>query len=97
MQDQMQRLRGRLIRATAVRGQKAALAKWLGVSMSSVSTWLAGTKEPSGETTLRLLQWAEQHERQQNKSPGSATTPPEVKTQTKAKNETKPKSGRKKQ
>ena len=60
MQDQMQKLRDRLTMATAIRGQKAALSKWLGVSMSSVSTWLAGTKEPSGETTLRLLQWVEQ-------------------------------------
>ena len=80
MQDQMQKLRGRLTRATTARGQKAALAKWLGVSLSSVSTWLAGRKEPSGKTTLRLLQWVEQHERQQN-TLGSATNTTKGKTQ----------------
>jgi transcriptional regulator with XRE-family HTH domain len=92
MQDQMQRLRYRLTKATAARGQKAALAKCLGVSLSSLWTWLSGKREPGGETTLRLLQWVEQQERQQNKSPGSATTPPEPKTQSKASNEKKPKS-----
>jgi transcriptional regulator with XRE-family HTH domain len=92
MQDQMQKLRGRLTRATAARGQKAALAKWLGVSLSSVSTWLAGRKEPSGKTTLRLLHWVEQQERQQNKSADSVSPPPAPKTQSKASNEKKPKS-----
>ena len=75
MQDEMQKLIARLIRATAARNQKAALAKWLGVSLSSVSTWLAGRKAPSGKTTLRLLQWVEQHEAQQKQSPDSALTP----------------------
>lgn len=93
MQEQMQRLRDRLRRATEVRGQKAALARWLGVSMSSVSTWLAGAKKPSGETTLRLLQWVEQQERQKNKSADSVSAPPAPKTQSKVPNEKKPQSG----
>jgi transcriptional regulator with XRE-family HTH domain len=92
MQDEMQTFRARLTKATAARNQKAALAKWLGVSMSSVSNWLAGRKEPSGETTLRLLHWVEQQERQQNKSPSSAETLPEPKTQSKVSNEKKPQS-----
>jgi hypothetical protein len=97
MQDQMLKLRARLIKATVRRGQKAALAKWLKVPMSSISPWLAGRKQPSGETALRLLQWVEQQERQPNKGPGSAQTRPEPRTQSKASNEKKPQSGRKKQ
>ena len=94
MQDEMQKLIARLIKATAARNQKAAMAKWLGVSLSSVSNWLAGRKEPSGKTTLRLLQWVEQQERQQNKGTGRDTPPPAPKTQSKASNEKKPQSGR---
>jgi TorA maturation chaperone TorD len=29
-----------------------------------VSQWLAGDHEPGGETTLRMLQWLQQQERQ---------------------------------
>lgn len=46
------------------RGKKAALARKLGVPAARVSEWLSGKKEPGGETTLRLLQWVEQQERQ---------------------------------
>lgn len=54
----------RLKEATAQRGKKSALAEFLGVSLVQVSQWLSGDREPGGETTLRLLQWVEQQERQ---------------------------------
>ena len=96
MQDQMLKLRARLIKATVRRGQKAALAKWLKVPTSSISPWLAGRKQPSGDTTLRLLQWVEQQERQQNQSPGSATTPPGRKTRLRKSSNEQTKSGQRK-
>ena len=52
----------RLDIATAQRGKKSELAKFLGVSLVQVSQWLTGDREPGGETTLRLLQWVEQQE-----------------------------------
>lgn len=54
----------RLKKATAQRGIKSELAKFLGVSLVQVSQWLSGDREPGGETTLRLLHWVEQQERQ---------------------------------
>lgn len=92
MQDLMQTLRDRLKNATAARGAKGELAKSLGVPLSSISDWLAGRKDPSGKTALRLLQWVEQQEAQQEIKPGSATTLPDPKTQSKASNEKKPQS-----
>ena len=96
MQSEIKRLRDRLNRATATKGMKTQLAAELGVPLPCVSDWLSGKREPAGDTTLRLLHWVEQWERQQNKGPGSATTRPEPKTQSKASNEKKPQSGRKK-
>jgi len=97
MKSPLAQLRERLNQATAAKGGKAKLAEYLKAPRPCVSDWLSGKREPSGETTLRLLQWVEQQERQQNKSPGSALTQPEPKTQSKASNEKKPKSGRKKE
>lgn len=54
----------RLNEATKDRGTKTALAKFIGVSLPKISQWLSGEHEPGGETTLRLLQWVEQQERQ---------------------------------
>jgi len=54
----------RLNEATAKRGKKSELAKFLGVSLVQVSQWLTGDREPGGETTLRLLHWVDQQERQ---------------------------------
>jgi transcriptional regulator with XRE-family HTH domain len=54
----------RLNEATHKRGMKTSLAKFMGVPLSKVSEWLAGVHEPSGETTLQLLQWVEQQEHQ---------------------------------
>ena len=58
------RLIKRLNEATKERGTKTALAKFIGVPLPKISQWLAGEHEPGGETTLRLLQWVEQQERQ---------------------------------
>lgn len=58
------RLIERLQRATKQRGRKTELAAWLGVSPQKVTDWLSQRVEPSGETTLRLLHWVEQQERQ---------------------------------
>jgi transcriptional regulator with XRE-family HTH domain len=84
----------RLNRATAARGKKAELAAFLKVPRPCVTDWLSGKREPGGETTLRLLYWVGEQEAQQEIRPGSATTLPEPKTQSKASNEKKPKSGR---
>jgi len=54
----------RLNEATRERGSKTALAKFMGVPLPNVSQWLSGEREPSGETTLQLLNWVEQQERQ---------------------------------
>jgi DNA-binding transcriptional regulator YiaG len=54
----------RLKSATSQRGKKTELAGFLGVSLVQVSQWLTGDREPGGETTLRLLHWVEQQERQ---------------------------------
>ncbi len=54
----------RLRKATEGRGRKTELASWLGVSPQKVTDWLSERVEPSGETTLRLLHWVEQQERQ---------------------------------
>lgn len=54
----------RLKKITQERGKKTALAKFLGVKLSRVSQWLSGEYEPGGETTLQMLQWVEQQERQ---------------------------------
>jgi hypothetical protein len=94
MKSPLAKLIDRVRDATRLKGMKAELAKSLNVPAPRVSEWLRSMDpvEPSGETTLRLLQWVEQQERQQNKSPGSAITLPEPKTQSKASNEKKPKS-----
>lgn len=54
----------RLNQATRERGKRAVLARFLGVPPPKVSQWLAGDHEPGGETTLRMLQWLQQQERQ---------------------------------
>jgi len=54
----------RLEKATTQRGKKTELAKFMGVSKTRIWQWLSGENEPGGETTLQLLQWVEQQERQ---------------------------------
>jgi transcriptional regulator with XRE-family HTH domain len=92
MQSEIKRLRDRLNRATAAKGMKTQLAAKMGVPLPCISDWLSGKREPAGDTTLRLLHWVEQQERQQNKSADSVSPPPAPKTQSKASNEKKPKS-----
>jgi DNA-binding transcriptional regulator YiaG len=60
---QLPNLLERLRKATAERGKKSTLAKFLGVPLANVSQWLSGVREPGGETTLRMLHWVEQQER----------------------------------
>ncbi len=48
------------------------IARQCRVSPSRVSEWFAEKVQPSGDATLRLLQWVEEREGQ-NKTPGSAT------------------------
>lgn len=64
VQPVLPKLIQRLKRATEARGSKSELAKWLGVHRQLVTDWLSGKQEPGGETTLRLLNWVEQQERQ---------------------------------
>jgi DNA-binding transcriptional regulator YiaG len=54
----------RLNRATKPRGKKTELAGFLGVPLKRVSEWLSSDIEPGGKTTLKMLQWVEQQERQ---------------------------------
>jgi hypothetical protein len=54
----------KLKKATKQRGRKSALAKFIGVPLTSVSRWLSGERAPGGETVLRLARWVELEERQ---------------------------------
>ncbi len=71
----------RLRRATAIRGEKKALADHLGVSQQQLSDWLTTTEKrktsipkPGGEITLRMLAWVQAKEAHQNESPATAVT-----------------------
>jgi len=61
---QLPTLLERLKRATSKSGKMSALADYLKVPLASVSRWLSGKREPSGEITLKMLRWVEQQERQ---------------------------------
>jgi len=80
VKSQLDNLLGDLNRLAAAPGKKTELALFLGAPLASVSRWLAGEREPGGETTLRMLKWVGIQGRLQ-KSPGDALTPPEHKTQ----------------
>jgi transcriptional regulator with XRE-family HTH domain len=77
---------------TEKRGMRSKLAEDLSVSASRITDWLAGTFEPGGDATLRLLHWVEKHEGK--KAAGVASISASGKP-TRARNsrETKPKSG----
>jgi len=79
MKSPMKILLGRLALVTEARGKKAALAKFLKVDPPRVSDWLRGNYEPSGEVTLRLLEWVAAEEAQQ-KTPGGAENAAKGKT-----------------
>jgi DNA-binding transcriptional regulator YiaG len=72
-------LLGRVALATKARGKKAALAKFLKVDPPRVSDWLRGRYKPTGEVTLRLLEWVAAEEAQQ-KTPGGAENAAKGKT-----------------
>lgn len=46
-----------LRKATAQPGKKTELAKFLHARLESVSRWLAGKREPGGETVLKMQAW----------------------------------------
>ena len=97
VKSQLENLLAALNRLTEKSGKKTELADFLDAPLASVSRWLSGKRDPGGETTLQLLRWVEQQERQQKQGAGSVLPPPAPKTQSKASNEKKPQSGRKKQ
>ena len=68
VKKQLPSLLDRLNRATKETGKMSALADYLKVPLASVSRWLSGKREPGGETTLQMLQWVEQQERQKYKN-----------------------------
>jgi DNA-binding transcriptional regulator YiaG len=68
-----------LRKATARRGMKGELAQAMGLPLPRISEWLAGTRKPGGDKTLKLLRWVKLHGGQQ-KSRGRALTPPQPKT-----------------
>ncbi|MDB6110503.1 MAG: hypothetical protein JWR69_2253 [Pedosphaera sp.] len=51
------RLLARLRKATAARGSRSELARWLDVPRQQVNTWLVGISEPGGNATLLILAW----------------------------------------
>ncbi|SPE60156.1 hypothetical protein SBV1_3750003 [Verrucomicrobia bacterium] len=74
-------LLNRVARAAALHGKKSELAKFLGVPRPRISNWLSQDRAPNGEVTLRMLEWVQAEEANQTKSPGSASTQPEPRTQ----------------
>jgi hypothetical protein len=57
------------------RGRVTALARHLGVAQPHVSAWLTRRQEPSGEHTLRIMEWMES-ERSGNADAGPIARPP---------------------
>lgn len=74
--------------ATRERGQKTELAVYLGVPLANVSQWLSGTREPSGATVLRMLNWVSSRNRK--KGPSGARTPNGPETRSKKSSHEKP-------
>lgn len=89
-------LKRRLKNATAERGKKAAAADFAGVDRSNMNRWLDDDQQPGAEATFRLLEWVTAEEAKQKNS-GTGATAPESKTQPKDTNESKLKSGRRRQ
>lgn len=81
----------RLNSAVQPSGKMTELADYLGAPLTSVSRWLSGNREPGGETTLMMLHWVEQQERQQTKALAVLRTPPGPKTRLRKSDEEKPK------
>ena len=62
--------------ATAGRGQRAELARSLGVPRQRVAQWFSGVSAPNSEDTLRLHEWVAASEAKQTKSAGRGETRP---------------------
>lgn len=95
VKSQLKNLRADLARLTAEPGKKTKLADFLGAPLTSVSRWLSGEREPGGETTLQMLRWVQEQERQQN-TLGSAINTAKGKTQVSKSSYEKPTKVRKK-
>jgi transcriptional regulator with XRE-family HTH domain len=80
VKSQLKSLLADLNRLTTEPGTKTKLADFLGAPLTSVSRWLSGEREPGGETTLQMLRWVQEQERQQN-TLDSATNTIKGKTQ----------------
>jgi len=63
----MEQLLSEVRRLSEAAGMKAALAKYLDVPQARVSEWLAGKYKPSGEITLKLMQWVSDPRERQTK------------------------------
>ena len=81
----------RLRLATVAKGKKTELAKSLGMPLVRISQWLSGSREPGGDTTLRLLEWVRAEEAKA-KTPSGAVTPPGAKTRSRKSSNEKPES-----
>ena len=80
VKSQLDNLLAGLNRLTNETGKKTELADYLGAPLASVSRWLSGEREPGGETTLQMLRWVQEQERQPN-TLGSAMNIAKGKTQ----------------
>jgi hypothetical protein len=78
--ENLKALLARVNRATAIRGKKKDLAKFLGVGATRVSNWLSQDRAPNGEVTLLMLEWVTAEEAKQKSGPGSATNTARTKT-----------------
>jgi transcriptional regulator with XRE-family HTH domain len=82
VKTELQRLLDQVRRLTEERGERAALATFLGVPRPRISEWLSGRYEPGGQITLKLARWVEQQERK-TRGPGAISSAPEPKTRSK--------------
>ena len=64
---ELDRLFRRVRKATKPRGARARLAAELGVLPPTLSDWLRGRYEPGGEITLKLQNWVDAAEDEQQK------------------------------
>ncbi len=92
VKSKIQRLLGRIERATSARGKKAELARHLGVALPRISEWLSGQREPGGEYTLRLLDWVQAEEAKQTSGPGGVASTTGARTRLRRISDDKPKS-----
>jgi transcriptional regulator with XRE-family HTH domain len=83
-------LRAQIKKLTARRGERVALANYLGVSRQVVSAWLSGRGVPDAHKTLKLLHWASEAGGQQKETAAVLLTPRRRKAQVSKSIEEKP-------